>query len=142
MPVRVLAIKLCILAACSGPLHFDDPAVAAGAAGLIADLDTALGVDVVGDLDGWRVDVRTQPLFVECAHSVTALGCTTLAVAAKQAWIRLARADGWELGQTAFQHEIVHVWLAATTGDGDADHVGPAWGLITALHPDSTHPRD
>jgi len=100
---------------------------------LAKELGTVLGADVLQDIREWHVQVSSKETFVLCGGSETALGCTSVAPGSKMAWIRIAMAPEWTLDQTSFQHELTHVWLAATTGDGDQAHEAETWERVNAL---------
>lgn len=93
----------------------------------MAEQAEQLAADMLPDLDGWRIVVASQPTLIECAGSNTALGCTSHSVSNQSAYVRLAMAPGWSLERTAFVHELTHVWLLETTGDGDASHNSAVW---------------
>jgi len=97
---------------------------------IAGELGGIVGADVMRDLDGWHVEVTSSPTFVECGGFPTALGCTSASVATRRAWVRLAKAPAWALADTSFKHELFHVWLAATTGDGDGAHANPLWDAV------------
>jgi hypothetical protein len=116
-----MRLALLLLAACGSPLELR------GDLAPMADEAHELAADYLPALNGWRVVIVAEPHHFICAGEV-AVGCTSMSVAHEYAWIRLAMASDWTLADSSYMHEMTHVWLAATTGDGDAEHlaaVGP-----------------
>lgn len=112
---------LLLFAACSSPLEMR---------GSLAPLEheaRALAADMLSDLGEWHIVVTAEPNFLSCAGSDAALGCTSYSTANRWAYVRLAMAPGWPLRKTSFIHEITHLWLLETTGDGDAEHISEVW---------------
>lgn len=111
------SILLFLLIGCGQrlPLQFD-----AALAPMLPEALT-LGAALLPDLQEWRILVVSRPLVVTCGDSTTAVGCTSVHVPSKLAYIRLAIAPGWTLEKTAFLHELTHVWLAAMSERDDSD---------------------
>lgn len=42
-------------------------------------------------------------------------------------------AKEWGLKDTSFSHELLHIWLAATTGNADAEHTREVWKTLDCL---------
>jgi hypothetical protein len=120
VPENALKVLLLVLAACGSPLE-----LRGDLAPMHADAET-LAADYLPALDGWRVIVEAESFAFVCAGELS-IGCTALSVQSQLAHVRLAMADGWPLSKTSFRHELTHVWLAATTGDGDPNHAHEVW---------------
>ncbi len=123
---------LILFAACASPIELKGELtpLTADAIDLTTELGDAIGADVMRDLEGWQVEVSSSLTFVECGGFPTALGCTSASIKMKHAWVKLAKAKEWTLAQTSFKHELFHVWLAATTGDGDGLHTNLLWAVV------------